>query len=476
MFGKLNRFRILRRFRDDKKGNVAVMFSVSAIAIIGMSGAAMDYATLSSAQARSQSISDQLALAAAVYVRDNGGAPAPSVGEDGNISDNPSSDSGFLDKSFKTYTAAELGYEFKGWVEGGAENVIIEVSYDDVNREVTTRVYGTTIPTFMQVLGPHDLKFSAESTAKYQELDFNDPASVLLILDNSGSMAFDDKPMVYDSKKDKWLDQDNAQPRIDALQSNATSFMSTLSSLVGNQDDDDDKVLRTGMMAYNTETISSRSVSMRWNTSDVTNSLKNMVANGGTNSAPPIGTARSWMSLEDKVHEKIHGKDPLEFVVFMTDGVNTSGGTTWTKEDGTGQWYGEKCTKYRRKGGCKRYAWDTVESETRPTEGRNWEEGKWEPTANIGSVADCTAMKNDGVRIYTIGFALQEGWYDTNGYFGDKSYNYIDADVRDQAYAFLASCASEADTFLTAENAEELEDAFSRIGADIQTEIIRLSN
>ena len=116
------------------------------------------------------------------------------------------------------------------------------------------------------------------------------------------------------------------------------------------------------------------------------------------------------------------------------------------------------------------------ESEDEPDEGYYWEEGKWEPTANISSIADCTAMKNDGVKIYTIGFALSEGWYDTNGYFGYPTDDYIDSDVRNQAYSFLASCASEPETFLTAENADELEEAFSRIGAEIQTEIIRLSN
>lgn len=466
---------IFRRYRDGEDGNVALMFAVSAVAVVGCMGVAMDYSTLSNAASRSQAVADQTALAAAVYVKDNGAPPLPTVGSNGTIGENPSSDTGYLDKAFKTYTAAELGYEYKGWVTGGAENVTIELEYDDINREVTTTVSGTTTPTFIQLLGKHDLAFEAVSTAKYQEMDFYDPASVVMVLDNSGSMAFDDKPLVWDHGESDWVDQDDVQPRINALRTQARSFMDTLYGLVGDQSDDKNKVLRTGMMAYNTNTISGRTVSMRWNTNDVRNSLNNMVANGGTNSAPPIDTARSWMSTEDSTHKNMHGKDPLKFMIFMTDGVNTSGGSTWTAEEGTGQWYGLKCTKYKY-GNCKRYSWDTVESEEEPDEGYYWEEGKWEPTANISSVTDCTAMKNDGVKIYTIGFALAEGWYDTNNYFGYNTNDYINSDVRDQAYGFLAACASDPESFLTAENADELQEAFSRIGAEIQTEIIRLSN
>ncbi len=467
---------LLRRFRDKEDGNVAMMFAASAVVVVGCMGAAMDYSTLSNAQSRSQAVADQVALSAAIYVKNHGQAPIPTVGSGVEGNQTPSSTTGYLDKAYKTYTAEELGFEYKGWVKGGAENVSIEFEYDDVNREVRTKVSGNTVPTFMQVLGKHDMGFTAESTAKYQEVEFLDPASVLMVLDNSGSMAFDDKPLYWDLSEEEWEEQIDVQPRIEALRSHASSFMDTLYSLVGDQTDDEDKVLRTGMMAYNTDTISSRTVSMRWNTNSVSTSLSLMNADGGTNSAPPIGTARSWMSSEDQIHKNMHGKDPLKFVVFMTDGVNTSGGTTWVAEEGTGQWYGIRCTKYSRRGSCRGYSWDTVESEEEPDEGFYWEEGKWEPNANISSVADCTAMKNDGVKIYTIGFALSEGWYDTNGYFGYETNTYIDATVRNQAYSFLADCASEPETFLTAENASELEEAFERIGAEIETEIIRLSN
>ncbi len=465
---------LLARYRNDSGGNIAISFAVGAIAMMGCMGAAMDFSTLSNAKSRSQSIADQTVLAAAIFVKTNGREPNPPVpvaeGE------TPNEEEGYLDSSYRVYTAEDLGYEFKGWVDGGASNVNVEVIYDGTAKEARVKVTGNTMPTFLQVFGHHNLEFEAEATAKYEEYDFYDPASIIMVLDNSGSMAFDDKKLVLAENSNDWEDQDDVLPRIEALQNHASNFMTTLKSLVGDQSSNDDKVLRTGMLAYNTDTINGRTVSMNWGTDNVKTSIGRMAADGGTNSAPPIDTAREWFENEDTEHTNIHGKDPLKFMVFMTDGINTSGGSTWVDEDETGQWRGLVCQRYNRRGTCRYYDYDTVEQETEPTYGYGWEEGSWQPTGNIQSVSDCTAMKNDGVKIYSIGFALAEGYYDTNRYFGYETNTYIDTDVRDQAYAFLAECASDADTFLTAENAEQLEDAFTRIGNDIQTEIIRLSN
>lgn len=471
---------LLRHFRKNEDGNIALTFAISSVAVMGCMGAAMDFSTLSNAESRSQAIADQIALNAAIFVKTYGRQPRPAVGTEGGSTggagSNPSSDEGYLDKSFKTYSADELGYEFKGWVDGGAENVDVSITYDDANGEARVLVKGKTKPTFLQVLGHQNLNFEAEATAKYSEYDFYDPASVLMVLDNSGSMAFDDKPKYFDLTTGDWEDQPNTEPRIDALIRHSTNFYTALEKVAGDQTATNKKILRTGMLSYNTGTLSARSVAMNWSVRSSLNSLNNMVASGGTNSAPSLSTARSWMSGENKKHQNMHGQDPLKFVIFMSDGLNTSGGSTWIKEDGTGQWYGLRCTKTNKRGWCRQYGYDTVESDTKPGFGYGWEEGKWGSTADISSIADCNAMKEDEVTIYTIGFALSEGRYDTNGYFGYETDEQIDTETRDKAYSFLSQCASSPETFLTAENASELEEAFERIGSDIQTEIIRLSN
>lgn len=463
MLNWINKQPVWQRYREEEKGNVTLVFALCSVVAIGVMGAALDFSTLSSAEARSQSIADQTALAAAIYVKNHNAAPEE--GDDGIVAG--------------TYSAKRLGYDFEGWVDGGAENVDIEIVYDEVALEARVKVTGQTIPTFMQVFGKERLGFEANSTAKFSEVEFYDPATVVMVLDNSGSMAFDDKPLIYDHSDNSWDDQEGAQPRIQALRTQATKFMDELHGIVGDQTKDDDKILRTGMLAYNTQTITARTVLPDWKVDPTKASVGNMVASGGTNSAPPLDTARIWMEGEDKIHKDIHGDDPLKFLIFMTDGVNSDDyGVTWVEEEGTGQWRGYvlECKTRRRSGTYCWYDEDTVESEDRPNYGYNWEEGKWALNADLYSDADCTSMKNDGVRIYSIGFGLAEGTYETNGYFGDNRTYTIGDDVRTQAYTLLSGCASEPATFLTAENTDELEEAFEKIGRDIQTEIIRLSN
>lgn len=478
MFKDTKSSALLNRFSKNNDGNVAVMFGICATVIIGCMGAAMDFSTLSNAEARSQSIADQTALAAAVFVRANGREPTPPPPAKEGEEQQP--EEGYLDDQYRSYTAAELGYDFKGWVEGGAENVTVTVNYDGTAKEATVTVKGNTVPTFMQIFGNKAMEFESTAVAKYDDYDFYDPATVVMVLDNSGSMSFDDKPLVR-KNNGRWRDRDgnrydspdDAEPRIDALQRNAQNFIADLDRLVGKQLKDEDKKLRTGILAYNENTITSRTVSPSWQTDVTRASIDAMVANGGTNSAPPIDTARQWMDKEDKIHKDMHEKDPLKFLVFMSDGLNTNSSVVWVEEEGTGQWRGRVTRCYN--GRC-RTSWEEVESERKPTYGSNWTEGRYDSTANVQTISDCTAMKNKGVKIYTIGFALARGYYDTNEYFGETQLAYNSSDTRSQAYSFLAACASEPSTFLTAENAGQLRSAFRKIGEDIQTEIIRLSN
>jgi len=106
---------LLSRFRENEDGNVTIMFGISVVAVVGLMGAAMDYSTMSSAKARSQSIADQTALSAAIFVKNND--RAPKADEEGVVEGQ--------------HSASSLGYDFKGWVDGGAENVSVNVVYDD---------------------------------------------------------------------------------------------------------------------------------------------------------------------------------------------------------------------------------------------------------------------------------------------------------------------------------------------------------
>ncbi len=453
----LNKFRnVIKRFKKDEDGQMALMMSVSAVAVISAAGAAMDYTTLSNADSKAQSIADSVALNAAIYVK-NHDAP-PTSKEQG---------------PYGSYTASELGYDVSGWVKNGASGVSVNVVYDDTKKEARVTVEGKTLPTFAQVMGHDELDFKATSTVKYYDIELKDPASIVLVLDNSGSMAWDDKPIEWNSNGTYYTPSD-AIPRIDALEDSVIDFMTDLNNLVGDQTTvaQGERVLRTGMLAYNSDTISARTVSMKWGTLSNSN-ITSMSADGGTNSAPPMDTARQWMALEDTVHQAEHGKSPLKFAIFMTDGVNTAGDTEWRADDTTGYWRKWLCGRR----GCKYYHYSEQYNPNYNFAANGYEEGEYKLLSNEQTLADCEALQDNGVKVYTIGFALEEGWYEANytNWWGDMQYEYISSDTSQQAYAFLQGCASSAQEFIAAENAGSLTAAFQTIGNDIVNEIIRIS-
>ena len=432
-------------------------FGLTSVVLLSVMGAAVDYSILSNSRHQSQSIADTVALNAAVFVMNNERKPE-------------NSDEGYVDGV--SYSAEALGYTYKNWVKGGSKEVFIKVNYDDDAKEAVVTVRGKTVPTFTSVMGYTELDFAVESKVAYHDVDLKEPASIALILDNSGSMGWDDKKVVFRNDGSYYTPAD-AIPRIDGLQNSVKTFMATLDNLVGDQSSKPigDRRLRTGMLAFNSDTINSRTVPMHWGTVS-SSKVDAMVASGGTNSSPPMDTATSWLESEVAIHNTEHGRTPLRFAIFMTDGVNTSGGTTWIPEDETGYW-----RKYVCNNGCRYYYYSESTYPDYNFAGNGFEEGREEMTANLDTLDDCHAMAASGVKVYTIGFALEPGYYEENTYYdGRMQYEYTSSSTSNKAYAFLQGCASETKNFIKAENADTLDEAFQVIGNDIVTEIIRLKS
>ena len=530
---------ILQRLKRDERGVAALSWALSLTAVIGAMGAALDFAMLTSADSRSQTIADTTALAAAIYVK--------------NFEELPKSrDAGLIGE----YTAQELGYDFRNWVIDGAEGVTVNVTYDNVKREATATVQGYTNPTLMQILGFNELKFHAQTVVKYFEKDIQDPASVVLVLDNSGSMAFDDLPI--DSNGNAPAE---AERRMDGLKRGAKNFMKILDDNVGPQlaSNADPRVLRTGMMAFDGQIISSRTVPMQWGVISDSN-IDSMSPVGSTNSAPPLVAANTWLNVnEPPVHAlETPGKTPLKFVILMTDGKN-AGNLEWVDRVGTetwrryvtgrrtneglsdyttnqvqtvpatceyenryrrmydydwygvywfGQWDDEIITPYNRR--SNRYGRYRVYSDPNPSQrevctpaeyetrysgyeyeqgeespGSDWNEGEFDVPANIASRAHCDTLHAAGVEVFTIGFALVPGQFETNEWASrpgayspyPQPYNYSDSvESTELAKSMLQYCASNDRNFITADDTTALDEAFDRIGNTIIKEIIRISS
>jgi len=468
---------VLRSFRNNEDGNMALTFALTSVVVVGCMGAAMDFSTLSSAKKRSQAIADQTALTAAIFVKNNDRAPL-------------TSEEGYLDGV--DYSAADLGYEFKGWVDGGASNVSVDVEYDDDAKEAIVTVRGRTVPTFMQVLGQDKLGFKARSVVSYLQVDEMFPASITLVLDNSGSMRWDDLKLenLTDAEQDyndkeyyqtgfsyDYSDNrpDNVDPRIDGLKLSVQTFRNDLRARIGNQKSQDGfRVLRTGILPYNSDIVPTEDDAdrrMAWGFNGVSNRFINgMYANGSTNSNPPMAMAKTWLAKEDNKHRKEANeheeevRTPLKFVVFMTDGQNTSGDYEFVPESGTGRWYA-----YKSFGNSGQQWWVAGWQYD-----SDFQEGHIQLDSDRKTIESCEAMQAEGTTIYTIGYGLDVGKYYDPAV--PEVPGIVTHGTQSTAYALLSACASKPENFITASDGNELEGAFDQIQNAIVKELIRIKS
>ncbi|GGX56425.1 hypothetical protein GCM10011309_01490 [Litorimonas cladophorae] len=445
-----SRTSLLRRFGEDEGGNIALTFAVSAVAIMGCMGAAMDFSTLSNAEARSQAIADQTALTAAIFVRDNNHKPE-------------GDDNGYLEGN---HTAEDLGYEFKGWVDGGASNVNVSLVYDDSAKEARVKVTGRTVPTFMQIFGKKSLDFEAESIASYLQIDDKHPASIALVLDNSGSMNWDDKIANSNGSSPA-----GANPRIDALEDSVNKFSADLSSRLGTEDSSGQKTIRMGMLPYSSNIISDNRVDMKWGYL-TPNEVNAMTPSGSTNSNPPMAEALQWMNVENTYHQNEADRanedyrEPLKFIVFMSDGQNTLGSYEFLADDTApvlwrqnynGSWSGAWASSYPN--------------------GRNgYTRGHLRRNTDRLTIDSCNTLKAQGAQIFTIGYALDVGDYHANYRNQPYATEHVNLWNQTNAYNLLLSCASKAENFTTAGDTQQLEEAFDEIQNAIVKELIRIKS
>jgi len=544
----------LSRFKSDEKGSFSMIWAVSAAVLLGAMGAALDYALLSSANSRAQAVADTTALSAAIYVRNNGTVPTDRAM--GLIGD---------------YTAAELGYNFKNWVIDGGNGVSVNVTYDEVNKEAVVTTIGKTRPLFMQLFGHTELGFNAETVVKFEDKQPLDPASIVLVMDNSGSMFFDDIPL------QNGIAPTEANIRMDGLKSAANNFMTQLNDLIGPQVESPNvpRVLRTGMITF--DTAPRTDAPMDWGVVSE-GIINNMQPRGGTDSSLPLDRAADWLNGTGSTHEpKMHedenpNADPLKYLILMTDGRNTVGDEEWVQRDGTQNWRRfvtgrptpdgldevtsqvtqvspPVCTTntvsrwYRmchlsfpngfnqtlRLGpwsfdpgnssgttnsgitfNCNSQEEETEAQTCTPAQFQttysgyeyflgvippqgDWQEGEFDIESNIAARAECDELHNEGVEIFSIGFALEPGQYETNAWAnrnggftpfppnvamgGHEAYDHsVAVKNANIAQGLLQYCANRDENFIAAGDTSALEEAFEKIGNTIVKEIIRIDS
>lgn len=496
-------------------GNVAVITAVALTAIVFGVGATMDYSSISNKRQKAQDISDSLSLAAAYFIGQKG-------------KDTDLSQSKFAPN--KTYKPSDFGYAFSNLVEG--TDVEIKFIYDLESNEVRAEVSGQYKPTFASFLGKNGMDFASASTTVFPDNKMQHPASIAMVIDNSNSMWYDEDPaaawdevhfateytrlrarhnhntaeeMSRQVPTGNEVNPPNTKQRIASLRSAFKSLNSALGEALINEDEDDHKYLRMGLIPFNHNFISSKSYRMNWGVIP-DHKINGMRPSGETDTSKGMDKARDWLRNDhNRFHKDI--RDGLKrYVIFMTDGHNTNDRTIQIDKRGSGLWRGqyehtqpgrwdrgrdcqrrEKRTRNGGEGGTETYTvctkwgprrnrwippkttwrWRNVRQPTKPSYGRKWKEIEYvDRTRNR-----CDEFREKGYEVFSVGYALQPGVYrrnlpgrPPNEYWG------VSPDEVDKARDLLEYCATTEDHFILADNAEQLEKAFEDIGVLISNE------
>ena len=154
--------RLFRRFKRDDRGNIAVIFALATLPIIGFVGTAVDFSSANAAKVRLQAALDSTALMLAKY--------APDHTEDEVKAQAP------------IYFNALFNAE-------NATSVSLTTTYTPSTSKITLDGSAEVPTNFMSALGVDSVTINGSSTTTWGTTRLR----VALVLDNTGSMAQDGK-------------------------------------------------------------------------------------------------------------------------------------------------------------------------------------------------------------------------------------------------------------------------------------------
>ncbi len=149
----------IRRFADERRGNVTTIFALLLLPMMGCAGAAIDFSRANSVKAAMQAALDATALILAKSAGSQTAKEIQSLGED------------YFNAEFK---------------RPEANNPKVKVDYTQGSSTIELSGSASVKTSFLRVLGFKNLKVTAESTAKWGA---SSRLRVALALDNTGSMA-----------------------------------------------------------------------------------------------------------------------------------------------------------------------------------------------------------------------------------------------------------------------------------------------
>ena len=149
----------LRDFRSARAGNVAIIFGLLAVLLLGGVGAAVDYSRANWVRASMQTAVDSVAL--------------------------------MLSKEASSVSVSQLQTDAQNYftamfAKPGVQNVNVNVTYTNTGgSNLVVKATATLPATFASVIGYNQFNLAASTTSKWG----NTRLRVALVLDNTGSMA-----------------------------------------------------------------------------------------------------------------------------------------------------------------------------------------------------------------------------------------------------------------------------------------------
>lgn len=312
----------------ERGGNFGMMTAILLPMSIGAAGVAIDLTSAMQAKNNLQNLTDAAALATASAIANK------KLTEDagkafgvGYVADN------YMNQQEGDGASGADATALRNEMISGTNIEIKKITseHGDVSYSVTvSNHHSMKLSPLAAMIGKQTIEIAATSTAQ-ASMESKNPISMFLVLDRSGSMAWEtdtinkDQPKVTvayecgtkNARKTCYREEDNYVIKIDALKTAASSLLDTIAKA-----DPDKKYARIGAVSYNSSMDSTQG--LQWGTTTARSYTNALVATGGTSSTKAFEKAYLGLNdaSENAAHKGTNGKTPQKFIVFMTDGDN----------------------------------------------------------------------------------------------------------------------------------------------------------
>ena len=301
----------------DRGGNFGIITALLMPVLLGAGGAALDLANLMMTKSAMQGVSDAASLAVSASMADKGisEADARKLARDW-VAGMARQVTGSGDAKIAT----DVKITTKTRTDGGKTfDVRVTTSYD------------AQLSPFMRVLGKDKASLTASAETQSQT-SIKNAMSMYFVLDKSGSMQNSTNGVksllsacnrYYMPNTSSIINLGRMIPcmytQMEALQNSAAKLFETFDA-----NDKDKKYIRVGAVSYNASAQSPSPLTFARETPG--NYVKALAPEGGTNSTQAFEKAYESLvdPADDAAHKNKSGLVPKKYIVFMTDGTNSS--------------------------------------------------------------------------------------------------------------------------------------------------------